>query len=146
MKQAKAKDDERNPTATSGQNKPASQKFKEGYSAFLKSGHELSKHMDLFVGQAPEYVSLAWGAIKILMIVQISNEDLKEGVHSTLSLLVKKFDLVDHLPDYMPQKNLIAALAEAYSIFSKFLAKAVEYYSECRACKIPVSCVNLAPH
>lgn len=133
MKQAKAKDDERNPTATSGPNKPISQKFKEGYNTFLKSGHELSKHLDLFVGQAPEYVSLAWGAIKILMIVQISNEDLKEGVHSTLSLLVNKFDLVDHLPEYMPQKNLIAALAEAYSIFSKFLAKAIEYYSECRA-------------
>lgn len=140
MKQAKAKDDERNPAVVDGPNKPVSQKFREGYSAFLKSGHELSEHLDLFVGQAPEYVSLAWGAIKILMIVQISNEDLKEGVHSTLGLLVKKFDLVDHLPEYMPQQNLIVALAEAYSIFSKFLAKAVKYYSECRACKLLNSC------
>jgi hypothetical protein len=137
MKVAKSKDDERNPTAVGSPNKSVSQKFKERYNDFLKSGHELSQRLDLFISQAPEYVSLAWGAIKILMIIQISNGDLKEGVHSTLKLLVKKFDLVDHLPEYMPQKNLITALAEAYGIFSKFLAEALRYYSECRARKFP---------
>ena len=135
MRKAKSRDDERNPTIVDGAEKPVSQRFKEGYNSFLQSGYELSKHLDLFVGQAPEYVSLAWGAIKILMVVQISNEELKAGVHSNLKLLVGKFDLVDHLPEFMPQRNLITALAEAYGIFSKFLAKAVKYYSECRACK-----------
>jgi len=135
IKTAKMKDEGQNPTVVSGAKIPISQRFKTCYSAFLKSGYELSKHLDLFVGQAPEYVSLAWGAIKILMIVQISNEELKESVHSHLKLLVRKFDLVDCLPNFIPQQNLIIAVAEAYGLFSKFLAKAIKYYSECRACE-----------
>jgi hypothetical protein len=134
MKAAKSKDDGKNPNY-SGVEVPTNQRFKIGYNSFLQSGYELSKHLDLFVGQAPEYVSLAWGAIKILMVVQISNEELKKSVHSNLELLVRKFDLVDHLPDFIPQQNLVNAVAEAYGLFLTFLAKAIKYYSECRACE-----------
>ncbi|CAG8983102.1 hypothetical protein HYALB_00004544 [Hymenoscyphus albidus] len=112
---------------------PTSQRFKEHYNSFVQSGYGLSKHIDLFVGQAPEYVSLVWGAIKILMIAQINNQELKENVHSHLKNIARIFELVDQLPDLIPQKNLVEAVSEAYGLFSKFLAKAVKYHSECRA-------------
>lgn len=134
MKTARKKDELKNPDYNTTPI-PTSQRFKEHYNSFLQSGYELSKHLDLFVDQAPEYVSLTWGAIKILMVVQISNQELKDSVHMHLRLITRKFDLVDHLPDFIPQKNLITAVSEAYGLFSKFLAKAIKYYSECRACK-----------
>lgn len=90
MEKARSKDDERHPAADPDSEKSISIRFKEGYGTFLNSGYELSKHLDLFVSHAPEYVSLAWGAIKILLVVQISNEELKEGVHNHLQLLVRK--------------------------------------------------------
>ena len=33
--------------------------------------------MDMLASQAPEYVALVWGAIKIVLIVQVNHEELK---------------------------------------------------------------------
>ena len=97
--------------------------------AFAEGAYEYSKIMDMLAGQAPEYVALAWGAIKIVLIVQINHEELKQKVYEHINLIKSKFEIMDHLTVLLPRANLVAAIARAYELFSRFLAKSVKYYS-----------------
>ena len=104
-------------------------KIRSGFKAFSEVAYEYSKVMDLLVEQAPEYVSLVWGAVKILLVVQINHEELKQRVKEYMEQIKTRFEIVDHLTAYMPKANLVTSVAKAYELFSRFLAKAVKYYS-----------------
>ena len=112
------------------------QRFKDGYSNLTETAYHYSQHLDALVVVAPEYVSLAWGAIKIILIMQINHGELKDNIQTTLKKIVDKFEIVDHLSDYMPRKNLVKALADAYACYSAFLAEAVKYCLENKVKKI----------
>ena len=47
----------------------------------------------------------------------------------------EKFDIVDHLTAYIPTDHLVKAISQAYTLFSRFLAKAVKYYTQSRLSK-----------
>ncbi|KAL8794974.1 MAG: hypothetical protein Q9195_002556 [Heterodermia aff. obscurata] len=81
--------------------------------AFAEGAYEYSKIMDMLAGQAPEYVALVWGAIKIVLIVQINHEELKQKVQEHIKLIKSKFEIMDHLTVLLPRANLIAAIARA---------------------------------
>ena len=82
--------------------------------------------MDMLAGQAPEYVALAWGAIKLVLVVQINHEGLKQNVREHIELIASRFEIVDHLTVVLPRANLVAAVTKAYALFSRFLAKSVK--------------------
>ncbi|KAI9706215.1 MAG: hypothetical protein M1820_004976 [Bogoriella megaspora] len=106
------------------------QRFKDGYSRLTETAYHYSQHLDGLVVVAPEYVSLAWGAIKIILILQINHGELKDNIQTTLQRIVDKFEIVDHLPDYMPRRNLVKALADAYAYYAAFLTEVVKYCLE----------------
>ncbi|CAD6570777.1 MAG: hypothetical protein ASARMPRED_003927 [Alectoria sarmentosa] len=107
----------------------AQAKIRAGYKTFSEATYEYSKIMDMLVSQAPEYVALAWGAIKIVLVIQINHEELKQKVKDYMEQIKLKFEMIDHLTDFIPRENLVAAVAKVYELFSRFLAKAVKYYS-----------------
>ncbi|KAL1877958.1 hypothetical protein Daus18300_002312 [Diaporthe australafricana] len=88
--------------------------------------------LDVMVGQAPEYVGLAYGAVKIILVVQINHEEVKKKAKDYLEQVQLKFQIIDHLTSYIPSAHLVTLVAQAYSLFYRFLAKAVRYYTQSR--------------
>lgn len=107
----------------------AKAKIKAGCKAFSAAAYEYSQIMDVLATQAPEHVALAWGAIKIVLVVQINHEELKTKVKEHMDLIRSRFEVINHLTAYNPQRNLVRSVAKVYELFSRFLAKAVKYYS-----------------
>ena len=133
IKSAQAEQERKYPEMTSEtvrtRRQVAQAKIKAGYKTFSEVTYEYSKIMDVLVNQAPEYVSLVWGAIKIVLVVQINHQELKQKVKEYMEQIKAKFEIIDHLTAYMPKANLVVSVAKAYELFSRFLAKAVKYYS-----------------
>ena len=141
MKSAQAEQEHKYPATTAEtvltRRQVAQEKIRSGCKAFSEVAYEYSKVMDLLVEQAPEYVSLVWGAIKIVLVVQINHEELKQKVREYMEQIKSRFEIVDHLTAYMPISNLVTSVAKAYELFSRFLAKSVKYYSLNRFRKCP---------
>ena len=77
-------------------------KIKAGCKAFSATVYEYSQIMDMLATQAPEYVALAWGAVKIVLIVQINHEELKQKVREHMELIKSRFEIIEHLTAYNP--------------------------------------------
>ncbi|KAH8895678.1 hypothetical protein GQ53DRAFT_853744 [Thozetella sp. PMI_491] len=101
-------------------------RVKRSWTATSEVAYEYVQMLDVMVSQAPEYIALAYGAIKILLVVQVNYEELK-----------RKFNLIDHLTAYVPTSNIVIGVAQAYSLFYRFLAKAVKYYTQSRSSELP---------
>lgn len=133
MKAAQTEHDKKYPDipieSMQSKSQEAKARIKAGCRKFSETAYEYSKIMDVLVGQAPEYVALAWGAMKIVLVVQINHEELKQKVKEHMGQIKSKFETVDHLTAYMPKANLVRSVAKAYELFSRFLAKALKYYS-----------------
>lgn len=133
MKSAQSEQETKYPTADDESKQTRRQKaqikIRAGCRAFSEVTYEYSKIMDTLVSQAPEYVSLAWGAMKIILVTQINHEELKQKVKGCMEQIKLKFEIIDHLTELVPRANLVAAVAKMYELFSRFLAKAVKYYS-----------------
>jgi hypothetical protein len=54
----------RGDNADSNHKRTVRQRFKDGYASFSDAAYYYSQYLDIFVGVAPEYVILAWGAIR----------------------------------------------------------------------------------
>ena len=84
------------------------------------------------VGQAPEYVALAYGAVKILLVAHHNYQEMKEKTKIYLDNIKAKFEIVEHLTSYIATKRLVESLTEMYHFFNGFLAKAVKFYTQSR--------------
>ena len=104
-------------------------RVKRGWHVTAEVAYEYTKMLDVMVGQAPEYIALAYGAVKILLVVQINNEELRQKVELYIQQILLKFQIIDHLTSYVPSSNIVIGVAQAYSLFYCFLAKAVKYYT-----------------
>ena len=89
---------------------------------------EYSKLLDVLMNHCPEYVSLAWGTIKVLLVANINNAKLKQKVEQHLVKIGEQLDLVNQLIYSVPTGKMIEAVALLYASFSNFLAKALKYY------------------
>ena len=112
------------------------QKVIRGLDKFCASAYNYSTMIDVLVNQAPEYTSLAWGAIKFLLIVNINSQELKESVAQVLGDIGDKFRMVKCFLDLFPSREMVEHVCGAYEQFSQFLTKAVSYYKECRLSKV----------
>lgn len=111
------------------------QRLKHGLSATSAVAYEYVKILDVMVGQAPEYVGLAYGAIKILLVAQVNNEEVKEKVKGYLEQIQLKFEIIDHLTVYMPASRLVTLIAQVYGLFNTFVAKVIKHYTQRRVGK-----------
>ncbi|GKZ38850.1 hypothetical protein AbraIFM66950_011373, partial [Aspergillus brasiliensis] len=107
-------------------------KIKHAWSSSSGIAYQYFQMLDPMIDQAPGYVSVAFGAIKIILTVQINYQELKEKMTQYLDQISTRFELIDHLTAYIPTKRLVDHLARAYQSFTKFLSKAVKYYTQSR--------------
>lgn len=108
------------------------ERLKRGWSSTNKVAYEYVKLLDIMVGQAPEYVGLAYGAVKILIVAQANNEEVKEKVKGYLEQIQLKVEIIDHLTAYLPSSRLLILVAEVYCLFNNFIAKAIKHYTQSR--------------
>lgn len=110
-------------------------RIKNGCQKFSEAAYPYTQIMDVFVGQAPEYVGLVYGAVKILLVAHISHAELKEKVKENMEVIKTKFEIMDHLTDYHPSERLVLALGRFYDCFQRFVAKALKFYCRSRLSK-----------
>jgi hypothetical protein len=132
--------DKRYPKKEPGSDRELVETVKDGLRAVSETAYEYVQILDVMVGQAPEYVSLAYGAVKILLVVQVNYEEMKQNVESYMEKIKSKFQLIDHLTAYLPTERLVGAIAKMYDFFNRFLAKALKFYTRSRVSKYNYSC------
>jgi hypothetical protein len=124
--------DAKEPTEGAKANQNFAHRFRRARSSFSSTVFLYSQHLDMLAGQSPEYVGLVWGAIKILLVAEVNHAKLRQCVEDQLIQLSKQFRLIETLTVYIPTSDMVRALSDAYSSFTRFLEKAVKYYSENR--------------
>lgn len=73
--------------------------------------------------------------------MQINYSELKVKVREYMGQIKGKFEVVDHLTAYIATAHLVRAISQAYILVSRFLEKAVKYYTQCQLSKSwPQSC------
>jgi hypothetical protein len=132
IKQVKAKHDVRYPEKTPGSDQKLIETVKAGCRAASETAYEYAQILDVMVGQAPEYVALAYGAVKLLLVVQINYEEMKQNVEEYLEKIKTKFSMIDHLTTYFPTARLVKAITRMCDFFQTFLAKALKFYTRSR--------------
>ncbi|KAI0523917.1 hypothetical protein F5B22DRAFT_592503 [Xylaria bambusicola] len=86
--------------------------------------------LDVFVQHHPEYVSLAWGAMKFLFVGVINHEKTVTTLAQALS------DIADMLPQVKlssalyPTQYMRTALDELYASIMEFMMRAYDWYEE----------------
>jgi hypothetical protein len=135
MLKAKEQQQKHSPERAPGTEKRLNDYVREGCTAITETAYEYTQMLDVLVGQAPEYVALAYGAIKIILVVQINYTELKVKVRQYMDQIKAKFEIIDHLTAYMPTAHLVKAVSQVYNLFSRFLAKAVKYYTQSKLSK-----------
>lgn len=84
------------------------ERLKHGWSETSAVAYEYVNILDVMVGQAPEYVGLVYGAIKILLVAQVNNEEVKDwnGVRCKESHCWIRISITDLVPSYVAHVNL----------------------------------------
>ncbi|KAM0804291.1 hypothetical protein BDR22DRAFT_669753 [Usnea florida] len=82
------------------------------------------------MNQCPEYVALAWGVMKLLLVANINHSRLKQNIESHLISIGEQLGLVNQLIAYAPTDKMVEAVALLYANFSKFLGKALRCYAK----------------
>jgi hypothetical protein len=103
-----------------------------GFAQRSETAYEYAQILDVMVGQAPEYVALAYGAVKILLVAQVNYEEMKQNVEGYMDKIRIKFQMIDHLTAYLPTERLVNTIAKMYDFFNRFLAKALKFYTRSR--------------
>ena len=93
-------------------------------------GLEYTKLFDVVLDSCPEYVSLAWGITRLLLVANINHAKVKENVQTHLISIGDRLGLVNQLIYYAPTDKMVDAVALFYAHLSKFLAKALRYYAK----------------
>ncbi len=133
--------------------KPRSTFFK-GLERFSTVALEYSKLLDVLMNQCPEYVALAWGVTKLLLVANINHSKLKQNVESHLISIGEQLGLVNQLIAYSPTDKMVEyeatgmllapcansssvrAVAILYASFSKFLGKALRCYARSKLASV----------
>ncbi|KAI9704068.1 MAG: hypothetical protein M1820_005690 [Bogoriella megaspora] len=112
-------------------------KTRQCLTAFSERVHHYSNVMDVMVQQHPEYVSLAWGAMKLLFGV-CGFSELAVVEHETVcrTIVTALNDIADCLPRVevaaaiYPTKSIQQAVVILYARIVRFLIRALEWYEE----------------
>ena len=79
----------------------------KGMERFSTVALEYSKLLDVLMNQCPEYVALAWGVMKLLLVANINYSKLKQNVESHLVSIGEQLDLVNQLIAYSPTDKMV---------------------------------------
>ena len=79
----------------------------KGLERFSMVALEYSKLLDVVMNQCPEYVALAWGVTKLLLVANINHSRLKQNVESHLISIGEQLGLVNQLIAYSPTDKMV---------------------------------------
>ena len=79
----------------------------KGLERFSTVALEYSKLLDVVMNQCPEYVALAWGVTKLLLVANINHSRLKQNVESQLLSIGEQLGLVNQLISYSPTDKMV---------------------------------------
>lgn len=79
----------------------------KGLERFSTVALEYSKLLDVVMNQCPEYVALAWGVTKLLLVANINHSRLKQNIESHLISIGEQLELVNQLIAYSPTDKLV---------------------------------------
>jgi hypothetical protein len=111
---------------------PLSARFKRACANTSGFINQYTQMLDLVVGIAPDYVSAAYGAIKIIFVAQVNHQETKQKIQNYLDQITIKFEIMDSVIACAPTTKLLTCLERAYNMFTLFLSKAVQFYTQSR--------------
>ncbi|KAI1412093.1 hypothetical protein F5Y13DRAFT_51033 [Hypoxylon sp. FL1857] len=101
-----------------------------GLRKFCETSLYYSSIMDILIQQNPEWLSLAWGAVKFMLMIPIEYQRVKENIAVHLGSLGEKFAVVHIFTQFFPSVNIINAAAAMYTSFAEFLETSVRWLSD----------------
>ncbi|OTA99038.1 hypothetical protein M426DRAFT_325500 [Hypoxylon sp. CI-4A] len=104
--------------------------LKNGLRKFCETSLYYSTIIDVLIQQNPEWVSLAWGAVKFLLMVPIEYQRVKENIATHLGSLGEKFAVVHMFTEFFPSANIVEAAAAMYRSFTEFLEMSIRWLSD----------------
>ncbi|KAH7379760.1 hypothetical protein BKA64DRAFT_686284 [Cadophora sp. MPI-SDFR-AT-0126] len=103
---------------------------KRGLEKFCKYAMQYSKVMDVMVSAHPEIAALAWGAMKFLLVVSVSHQELKAQITYHMGEIGAKFQIMECFVQLYPSDAMVSNVCGAYTEFLAFLRKSIEWCKE----------------
>ncbi|KAF1848142.1 uncharacterized protein K460DRAFT_333887 [Cucurbitaria berberidis CBS 394.84] len=97
---------------------------------FSQRMHHYGTVLDAFAQHHPEYVALAWGAMKFLFTAVINHEDHLAALSKGLAKIAGLLPHSELISALYPTKKMKAAMAELYAIIIRFLVRAQDWLQE----------------
>ncbi|KAF5616872.1 uncharacterized protein FTJAE_12864 [Fusarium tjaetaba] len=86
--------------------------------------------LDVFVQHHPEYVSLAWGLMKVMFISVVNHGETLKLLSKSLFEVAQRLPRIQHLSALYPTKNMKLAIESLYSCVMEFLLIAHSWCNE----------------
>ncbi|KAF4442271.1 hypothetical protein FACUT_2088 [Fusarium acutatum] len=86
--------------------------------------------LDVFVQHHPEYVSLAWGLMKVMFISVVNHGETLKLLSKSLYEVAQRLPRIEHLSALYPTKNMKLAIESLYSCIMEFLLIAHSWCNE----------------
>ncbi|KAF5718556.1 hypothetical protein FMUND_5137 [Fusarium mundagurra] len=86
--------------------------------------------LDVFVQHRPEYVSLAWGLMKLMFISVVNHGETLKLLSKSLFEVAQRLPRIEHLSALYPTKNMKLAIESLYSCIMEFLLIAHSWCNE----------------
>ncbi|KAK1483149.1 hypothetical protein CABS01_02885 [Colletotrichum abscissum] len=113
--------------STNKDDKSLNSSIQAGLQQFCKSTLHYAAVMDTLAQHHPEWVSLAWGTMKLLLMIPIEYQKVKEGIVTNLGRIGSKLELVSLLLSFYPVERMTNAAAAIYASIADFLAFCLRY-------------------
>ena len=97
---------------------------------------EYSKLFDVIMNQAPNYVVVAWGTMKVLLTANVEDAKLKENVRNSLVAIGNQLWIVNQLLSLSPTDKMVEAVASLYASFTRLLRKALRSYRKAKVLRV----------
>ncbi|KAF5571126.1 hypothetical protein FPHYL_642 [Fusarium phyllophilum] len=86
--------------------------------------------LDVFVQHHPEYVSLAWGLMKVMFISVVNHGETLKLLSKSLFEVAQRLPRIEHLSALYPTRNMKLAIESLYSCIMEFLLIAHSWCNE----------------
>ncbi|OHE99000.1 hypothetical protein CORC01_05690 [Colletotrichum orchidophilum] len=109
------------------ENRSLGSNIQAGLQQFCKSTLHYAAVMDALAQHHPEWVSLAWGTMKLLLMIPIEYQKVKEGIVANLGRIGSKLELVSLLLSFYSFERMTGAASAIYASIADFLGFCVRY-------------------
>ncbi|KAF2195112.1 hypothetical protein K469DRAFT_3844 [Zopfia rhizophila CBS 207.26] len=114
------------------ENSKQDSKMRERLRRFTKVVHYYGNIMDMLVQHHPEYVALAWGSMKFLLVTFLNHDATISALAKGLCKIGNALPRLQLAAVLYPTARMKRAIAELYAHIMKFLIRAHNWFQETR--------------